>query len=96
MTEYYNILVTLWQEIDLFNTIKWKCIEDSQLYNRTLEKERVFDFLRGLNKDLDEVRGRIVGTKPLPSIREAFAAVRREESRRKVMLNVTPNTEEIQ
>ncbi|KAJ1421360.1 Gag-polypeptide of LTR copia-type [Sesbania bispinosa] len=31
-------------------------------------------------------RGRILGTKPLPSIREAFAEVRREESRRKIML----------
>lgn len=40
----------------------------------------------GLNKNLDEVRGRILGTKSLPSIREAFAEVRREENRRKVML----------
>ena len=40
----------------------------------------------GLNKDLDEVRGRVLGTKPLPSIREVFSKVRREESRKKVMM----------
>ncbi|RVW15739.1 hypothetical protein CK203_075347 [Vitis vinifera] len=32
---------------------------------------RVFKFLFGLNKNLDEVRAPILGTKPLPSIQEA-------------------------
>lgn len=40
----------------------------------------------GLNKNLDEVRGRILGTERLPSIREVFSEVRREKSRKKVML----------
>jgi len=31
-----------------------------------------FVFLAGLNHNLDEVRGRILGRKPLPSIREVF------------------------
>jgi len=54
-----------------------------------LEKERFVDFLQGLNPELDEGRGRLLGTKPLPSLREAFAEVRREESRKKVMLPST-------
>lgn len=40
----------------------------------------------GLDKSLDEVRGRILGTKPLPNLREVFSEVRREESRKRVML----------
>ena len=40
----------------------------------------------GLDKSLDEVRGRILGTKPLPSLREAFSEVHREESQKRVML----------
>jgi len=52
-----------------------------------LDKERVFDFLHGLNIELDEVRGRLLGAKPFPSIQEDFAELRREESRKKVMLN---------
>ncbi|RVW68484.1 hypothetical protein CK203_060193 [Vitis vinifera] len=40
----------------------------------------------GLNKELDELRGQILGKEPLPSIREIFSEVQREESRRKVML----------
>ena len=54
-----------------------------------LEKERVFSFLHGLNKGLDEVRGRILGMKPLPNIKEVFAEVQREESCKRVMLGGT-------
>ena len=86
VTQYYTDLKTLWQEFDLFYEYKWNCAHDSALFNKTIEKERVFDFLVGLNKDLDEVRGRILGRDPLPSTREVFAEVRREESRRQVML----------
>lgn len=45
-----------------------------------------FVFLARLNHNLDEVRGRILGRKPLPSIREVFSEVRREKARQKVML----------
>ena len=60
-----------------------------------LDKERLFDFLYGLNKELDEVRGRILGKNPLPSIREAFVEVGREESRKRVMMGLVkgPETE---
>lgn len=56
------------------------------LYKHLVETKRVFKFLSGLNKDLDEVRGRVLSLKPLPSIREVFSTVRHEESRRKVMM----------
>lgn len=42
-----------------------------------------------LNKNLDEVRGRIQGIKPQLSLREAFSQVRREESRKKVTLGTS-------
>lgn len=47
----------------------------------------MFDFLHGLNSELDEVRGRLLGMKPFPTIREVFAEVRREESKKKVMFS---------
>ena len=49
------------------------------MYRKMIEKERVYDFLGGLNQDLDEVRGRLTGMKPLLSIEEAFATVPHEE-----------------
>ena len=48
----------------------------------------VFVFLSGLNKDLNEVRGRILWKKPLPSLREVFSEVRRDDARRSIMMNL--------
>nr|XP_027078684.1 uncharacterized protein LOC113701961 [Coffea arabica] len=86
VTTYYNQMVTLWQELDLCYEDEWDCRADSVRYKKREENDRVYVFLAGLNQELDEVRGRILGRKPLPSIREVFSEVRREESRRKVML----------
>ncbi|KAH9796154.1 retrovirus-related pol polyprotein from transposon RE1 [Citrus sinensis] len=86
VTHYFNSLKNLWQELDLFNECEWSCIDDGARYKKLVDKDRIYDFLAGLNKELDDVRGRILGTKPLPSIREIFAEVRREESCKRVML----------
>ena len=49
------------------------------VFREMVERDWMINFLAGLNNDLDDVRGRIVGMKPLPSIEETFAVVRREE-----------------
>jgi len=72
--------------LELF--IRW-----CKIYSQMLEKEWIFDLLLGLNKDLDEVRGRLLSTKPFASICEVFAEVRREESRIRVMLTSSFTTE---
>ena len=74
-----NLLEELWHKMDLFYIIDWECKEDNAKYNNMIEKDHVFDFLHGLNPNLDEVRGRILGTKPQPSLKEVFSEVRREE-----------------
>ncbi|KAJ0105997.1 hypothetical protein Patl1_18267 [Pistacia atlantica] len=73
--------------MDLYYETNWNCVDDSTKYNQRLEKKCVFDFLEGLNPNLDEVWGRILATKPLPSARNAFVEVHREESHRRVMLS---------
>ena len=95
VTQYFNALKKLWHELDLFNTCEWKDPEDEVLFKKMVDKYRVYDFLAGLNRDLDEVRGRIFGVTPLLVIDEVFSEVRREEYRRKVMFGevLTPVTE---
>lgn len=46
----------------------------------------MFKFLLGISRKLDEVRGRLMGTKPLRSLREAFFEARHEYSRKKVIM----------
>ncbi|XP_073225657.1 uncharacterized protein [Cicer arietinum] len=89
VTDYYHTLTRYWQQLDIYEDIVWTCPEDSKQYKKLVEKDRIYQFLLGLTKHLDDVRGRILGTKPLPNIREVFSEVRREESRRKVMLGST-------
>lgn len=86
VTKYFNSLKRVWQDLDTFNTHEWKSIEDCNHHKKTVEDSRIYKFLAGLNVEFDEVRGRIIGRSPLPSIGEVFAEVRREESRRSVML----------
>lgn len=91
--DYYNTLIGLWQELDLFDDNTGACPDCSIKYTKKLEKERLFAFLHGLNKDLDEVYGRNLGTKPLPGIQD-ITEVRREESRKRVMLKTSKDPSE--
>nr|XP_048329709.1 agamous-like MADS-box protein AGL65 isoform X2 [Ziziphus jujuba var. spinosa] len=62
-------------------------VKNPLLYGKIVEQKRMFKFLLGLNKDLDEVRGRTMGIKPLPTLREAFSKVQWEKRRRKLMID---------
>ncbi|KAL5565961.1 hypothetical protein UlMin_029125 [Ulmus minor] len=96
VTQYFNILTRYWQQLDMFEIHSWKCSNDSVLYKKIVEQKRTFKFLLGLNKELDEVRGRIMGSKPLPNIRDAFSEVRREESRKKLMMSDNLSTSTVE
>lgn len=83
---FFSSLSQIWQQIDALEMYQWSCTADDQLYRKIKETRRLFLFLSGLHKDLDGVRGRVLGTKPLPSMNAAFSEVRQEESRLKVMM----------
>ena len=91
--EHFNTLTHYWQQLDIYDEIRRSCIEDNKQYKPLVEKDRIYKFLLGLNKDLDEVQGRILGTKPLPKIHEVFSKVRREVSRRRLMLGNSSTTQ---
>ena len=50
-------------------------------------------FLTGINKDLDDVRVRVLGNVPLPTLRETFAEIR-GEARQGIMMGKTPRNSE--
>lgn len=71
VTKYFNSLKHLWQDLN-FNDYEWKSPKDSNHHQKTKEDNRIFRFLIGLNVEFDEVRGRIIGRKSSPSIRDVF------------------------
>jgi len=88
VTEYFNVLYRHWQQLDIYEKVSRCGTKDKKKY-KELGTDRIYKFLLGLNKDLDEVRGRILGFKPLPKIREVFSKVRREESKSKLLLGTS-------
>nr|CAN80366.1 hypothetical protein VITISV_014718 [Vitis vinifera] len=74
------------EELDLFYESDLGCEDCCLKQKRMIEKEHVFKFLVGLNRELDEVHGRILSRSPFPSINDVFAKVRRKEDRKQVML----------
>lgn len=73
VTQYFSVLQELWQELDLFLDEEVTCTTCNDKQRKNLEKERVFDFLAGLNRELNDVRGRLVARDPFPSTEGAFA-----------------------
>lgn len=80
--------MNLCKELDLSLDKEWESLGENARYEKSFENERVFEFLVGLNRNLDDVRGRILSRRPLPTTREVFAEVRREENRRKIMMKI--------
>lgn len=78
---YYNEMVTLWQELDQCYDDVWKNTNDKARYAKREGNDGVYMFLAGVNQTFDEVKGRILGCKPLPSIRKVFSEVRQEEAK---------------
>lgn len=72
ITNYFIEMMAFWQELNLSFNNEWECVNDSAPYKKKLETERVFEFLVGLNHDLDDVRSHILSYSPLPSTCEVF------------------------
>ena len=72
VNQYNTKLQNIWQELDLFYGSDLGCEDCCLKMKRMIEKERVFEFLAGFNRELDEVRERILSRSPFPSIDDAF------------------------
>lgn len=55
-----------------------------------MEKERVYDFLVGLNTKYNKIRVQVLGKILFPSFKEAYSNVHQKESKGGVMLYTTP------
>ncbi|KAL4319272.1 hypothetical protein GQ457_18G001240 [Hibiscus cannabinus] len=78
----------------MYELNEWKCADDITFYKKLTNQKWIFRFLSGLNKEFDDARSRILATKPLPPVCEAFSEIRREESRRTLMLFESMHSDE--
>ncbi|KAA0049856.1 Beta-galactosidase [Cucumis melo var. makuwa] len=78
--------------MDLCIETVWDTPNDSTQYAKLEEVDRVYDFLAGVNPKFDNVCGRILGQRPLPSLMEVCFEVRLEEDRTNAMSVLTTHT----
>ena len=57
MFVYFTSLNKIWQELDLEDDYKWSCTANCERYKAQISKERTYDSLARLNKEMDEVQG---------------------------------------
>ena len=82
---YYGKLNTLWKEIDRRMPNSMKCSTDITTFNSFIQRQRLYQFLAGINDSLDAERRQILNQDPLPTIEMAYAMIRRELARRGIM-----------
>ena len=61
VTEYYNCMNGLWLELDQYQNIKMVCSADAATLNQIIERDRIVEFLVGLNSKFNQVRVQILG-----------------------------------
>ena len=77
----------LWLELDYYKNFKMRYSKDAALLQLFVERERIFDFLAGLNVEFDQVCVPILGKESLPPLNEVFSLIWAEEGQRTVMLD---------
>ena len=82
LSEYYNEMNSVFLELDYGRPNDMECTNDIEKH---IVKDRIYIFLTGLDRNLDQVGGRILATSPLLSLEEAYSQVRREERRQFTM-----------
>ncbi|CAO2841169.1 unnamed protein product [Amaranthus hypochondriacus] len=88
---YYGNLTTIWKEIDRRQPNPMIHTEDMAIFNRFIQKQRLFQFLAGINESFDKEKRDLLNQDPLPTVEMAYAMIRREISRRGIMTH-TPSS----
>lgn len=58
---------------------------DINIYNEITQQQKLYQFLSGINEIYDKDRRDILHKIPVPTVKEAYASIRREISRREIM-----------
>lgn len=74
VAEYANPLLNLWQELDHYRVFDMKFTKDAAILKKFIAKDRIYDFLVGLNPEFDQVRIQIL-SKDTSSLEEAISMV---------------------
>lgn len=96
IASYITKLKRVWDELDsLSSNIKCICMcvcEGKSKLQKSLEDQRIIQFLMGLNEVYSHARGNILMMNPLPSINLAYSMLLQDENQRESYVNPTNNS----
>nr|XP_016508986.1 PREDICTED: uncharacterized protein LOC107826512 [Nicotiana tabacum] len=96
---YFTKLKRLWDELDALNVIiccSRVCVyEGKTKLTKSLEDQRLIQFLMGLNDIYAQARGNILVMNPLPSMDVAYSLLLHDENQREVYANAHFNSESV-
>ncbi|XP_058209840.1 uncharacterized protein LOC131322514 [Rhododendron vialii] len=84
---YYTKLKALWDELSSYHQMVICTCGGLENLNKRDEKEKVMQFLMGLNENYGPVRGQILLMQPLPDTRRVYSLVLQQEKQIEVALN---------
>nr|CAD1822861.1 unnamed protein product [Ananas comosus var. bracteatus] len=90
IAQYFSELSSLWQELDYYQDFNAECPSDATKFQKLMEKERVYDFLAGLQAEYDPIRVQVLGRDPFPSLCQTYAFVQQKESRNVMLHQIVP------
>ncbi|GAB2287156.1 hypothetical protein Dimus_039807 [Dionaea muscipula] len=85
VTVYFGELIEVFQELDYYTSVAMVCPQDLKTYQTTVDRQRVYMFLGGLDDEFEQVRGEVLRKDPPLSLHEVYAVIRREAERRDAM-----------
>ncbi|GMP91676.1 hypothetical protein CsSME_00042266 [Camellia sinensis var. sinensis] len=89
---YFAEMKRIWQELDQRRPIAMKCAADIKLRQDEIRKDRLYDFLAGLDDVYDQARSDLLRLRLIPILNESFNYLHREVQRRETMLKKTSDT----
>ena len=63
--------------MDMYQDYELKNVDNSVLFKTIQQKDKVFEFLKGLNQKLDQARSQVLGKEPILSVREIFVSIKK-------------------
>ncbi|KAJ0469311.1 hypothetical protein HanIR_Chr14g0706531 [Helianthus annuus] len=98
VSAYYTKLRTIWDEISaVFSIPRCSCAGctcgASKKITDSKDKERLYEFLLGLDNEYSTIRTQILAMKPIPSLGEAYHLVSEDEQQKVVSMGKKTNTD---
>ncbi|KAL5728239.1 hypothetical protein ACHQM5_001351 [Ranunculus cassubicifolius] len=84
---YYTKLKNLWDELSSYTEV---CQCGAQQ-----ERQRLLQFLMGLNESYNTIRGQVLLMNPLPSVRQAYSSISQEERQRAITLSAPQGSDDL-